>query len=243
MRFEERILQEEFQLNDTDDIIIEYIRKHRQNINQISIQKIANELYIVPNAIMRLSRKLGYTGFAELKTLLKQEDNLENDVPSLLSDSLMKTLDLIDAKKIELVANKMLKAKKIHFIGVGDSLYFCQMMVANLKCVNKSANCYETYREIEYRLQRCTTNELVVVISASGMNNKLNTWIKAAKKRGVYIISVTHFNKNNTSEIANIALYFWGKDFKLNGYNITDRTGMMLLLRELSEVFWRIQSV
>lgn len=243
MKFEERILQEEFQLNDTDDIIIDYIRKHRGDINQIAIQKIAKELYIVPNAIMRLCRKLGYSGFAELKMLLKQEENVEDELPSLLSDSLIKTLDLVDSKKIELVASKMLATKNIHFIGVGESLYFCQMMVDNLKCVNQSAYCYETYREIEYRLQRCNNHDLVVVITASGMNTKLNNWIKYSKERGAYIVSITHFSKNDTSKIANVPLYFWGEDFKLNGYNITDRTGMMLLLRELSEVFWRIQGV
>ena len=61
MKFEERVLKYEFELNDTDDEIIEYIRKNRNNISKISIQKIASDLYTVPNSIMRLSKKLGYT--------------------------------------------------------------------------------------------------------------------------------------------------------------------------------------
>ena len=30
MKFEERVLQQEFTLNDTDDLIVDYIRKNKQ---------------------------------------------------------------------------------------------------------------------------------------------------------------------------------------------------------------------
>lgn len=66
MKFEERILQQEFTLNDTDDTIVDYIRKNRNRLDKLSIQKVAEELYLVPNAIMRLCKKLGY------KRLLKK---------------------------------------------------------------------------------------------------------------------------------------------------------------------------
>ena len=39
MDFEERVLKHEYKLNDTDDEIIDYIRKNKSNINNISIQK------------------------------------------------------------------------------------------------------------------------------------------------------------------------------------------------------------
>ena len=50
MKFEDRVLKYEFQLNDTDDEIIDYIRKNKQQINKLSIQKIASDLYTVPNS-------------------------------------------------------------------------------------------------------------------------------------------------------------------------------------------------
>ena len=63
MKFEDRVLKYEFQLNDTDDEIIDYIRKNKQQINKLSIQKIASDLYTVPNSVVRLAKKLGYTVF------------------------------------------------------------------------------------------------------------------------------------------------------------------------------------
>ena len=32
MKFEERVLQQEFTLNDTDDLIVDYIRKNKANL-------------------------------------------------------------------------------------------------------------------------------------------------------------------------------------------------------------------
>ena len=66
MKFEERVLQQEFTLNDTDDLIVDYIRKNKANLEHLSIQKVAEDLYLVPNSIMRLCKKLGYKGFAEM---------------------------------------------------------------------------------------------------------------------------------------------------------------------------------
>ena len=63
MNFEERVLRHEDQLNETDDDIVAYIRSHRQEIMKLSIQKIAADLFIAPNAVMRLSKKLEYSGF------------------------------------------------------------------------------------------------------------------------------------------------------------------------------------
>lgn len=241
MKFVDRVLQKEFILNDTDDSIVQYIIKCQSNIENVSIQQVANDLFVAPNAIMRLSRKLGYQGFSELKAMVKLEQNKETDeIKNLLSNSIMKTLDILDFEKLNLVCNRIVNAKKVHFIGVGESLNFCNMMVDNLRAVGKDAESYSTYREIEYRLCRVSNKDLVFVISASGENNRLLEYINNARENGAFIVTVTHFYRNSIASNAGIPLYFWGDPMNFNGYNLTDRTGMMILLRELSEEFWKI---
>lgn len=60
---------------------------------------------------------------------------------------------------------------------------------------------------------------------------------KIAKERDLVTVSVTRFNKNELSQIVNVPLYFYGEPRQVNGYNVDDRTGLMVLLRELSEIF------
>lgn len=239
MKFEERVLKYEFELNDTDDQIIDYIRKNRHRINKLSIQKIASELYVVPNSIMRLCKKLGYTGFSQLKVLLQEEDNTVDQISkSRIPVNVIKTIELIDYDQLYDVAKKMKICKTVHFLGVGDSCSYCEMMVRHLRCLDKRAECYQNYHDIDFRTQHCDKNDMLFFISASGENKRLIDVAKKAKERGLITISVTHFNKNGLSQIVDIPLYFYGEQRQVNGYNVNDRTGLMILLRELSEVFW-----
>ena len=210
MKFEERVLQQEFTLNDTDDLIVDYIRKNKANLEHLSIQKVAEDLYLVPNSIMRLCKKLGYKGFAEMKFLVNNEVSENLDIQKLLSKNLYKSMELINY---------------------------------NLRCYDYRAEYYQTYREIEYRIKHCEEKDILFVISASGENGRLNNWVEEAKQNGIFVISVTHFNENRLGGLAHIPLYYWGDEQKLNGYNVADRTGMMMLLRELTEVFWRMYCV
>lgn len=240
MKFEDRVLKYEFQLNDTDDEIIDYIRKNRHRIHTVSIQKIANDLYTVPNSVMRLTKKLDYTGFSQLKVLLQQEEIKKAQIAkSKIPSNVIKTIELIDYDQLHEAAKKMKVCKIIHFLGVGDSLSYCEMMVRHVRCLDKRAEYYQSYHDIDFQSRHCDKNDLLFIISASGENQRLIEVAKEAKQRGVTTISVTHFCKNGLSDIVDIPLYFYGEARKVNGYNVNDRTGLMILLRELSEVFWR----
>lgn len=57
MNFEDRVLLNELKFTDTDDQIIEYIRENKEKILNQSIQETAEELFTVPNTIVRLSKK------------------------------------------------------------------------------------------------------------------------------------------------------------------------------------------
>ncbi|MDU6976065.1 MAG: MurR/RpiR family transcriptional regulator, partial [Clostridiales bacterium] len=67
MNFEERVLLNELRLTDTDDQVVDYIREDYNRFVNQSVQKVAEDLFTVPNTIVRLSKKLGYKGFSDLK--------------------------------------------------------------------------------------------------------------------------------------------------------------------------------
>ena len=78
MNFIDRVKKYEYKLNDTDDLIIEFLTEHQSEINSISIKDIASKLYVAPNTIMRLAKKLEYSGFSELKALLNVREMKSN---------------------------------------------------------------------------------------------------------------------------------------------------------------------
>lgn len=245
MNFDERVLLNELKFTDTDDQIIEYIRENEEKVLNQSIQETAEELFTVPNTIVRLSKKLGYKGFSELKFELRKEIyeknnsleiNFENK--DLISENIIKTINVIDSDSIKKAVKKINQAKNIHLLGIGDSIYFCEMFTKNLRCVNKSAEFFTYRHDMIYNVEKCNEKDLYIVISVSGESRDLIEACKIAKDRGAYIISMTHLSKNSISKLSDMNLFFWAPKKEINNYNATDRVGIMILIRAISELFW-----
>ena len=242
--FDDRVWQIEMKLNDAEDDIVAYIRKHKTEIGNLSIQKIAKELYIAPNSVMRMSKKLGYSGFAEMKFAIQNEQKppkktISRQLMEMLPCNIVKTLDLIDESLIEQAASAMRKAKCCIFAGVGDSTYFCELLGKNLRCIDYNVQYYQQIHDMIYAVEHGDKEDALIIISARGTNERLVNLARRGKMIGMKVVSITHMCENPLAKEADINLYFWGETRMVQGYNVTDRTGLMVLVRLLSEAFWR----
>lgn len=244
MTFDERVMEIEMQLNDTEDDIVDYVRNHRNEIQLLSIQRMAKELYIAPNSVMRLSKKLGYSGFAELKFAVQNESRpqsktLSRQLMELLPGNVVRTLDIIEESQLETVASIMRKASCCIFAGVGDSTYFCELLGKNLRCIDYNVQYYQQIHDMIYAVEHGSSTDALIVISARGENERLVRLAQRGREKGMSVISITHMSENPLAKAAQQNLYFWGETRMVQGYNVTDRTGLMVLVRLLSEVFWK----
>ncbi|MGF6953550.1 DNA-binding MurR/RpiR family transcriptional regulator [Neobacillus sp. B4I6] len=239
MRFEERVHKFEYKLNDTDDQIIEYILMNKEEFTNLSIQSVATSLFTVPNTITRLSKKLGYEGFSHLKNSIKEELGSSKAPDEDSSYFLIqKTFELIDLEQIEAAAKMMHDAKHVLFFGVGDSADFCEMMVRNLRVVGKGTEHYIHRHEVINMLDQMNKHDVLFLISLSGETQQILEMAERAKQRDIPIISLTHFTKNSLQEAAAVNLYCFAPKKVKNGYNITDRTPVMIVIQTLSQFYW-----
>ncbi|MGG1678214.1 MurR/RpiR family transcriptional regulator [Neobacillus sp. NRS-1170] len=239
MQFEDRVHKFEYKLNDTDDQIIEYIIKNKEDFVNKSIQALASSLYTVPNTITRLSKKLGYDGFSHLKNSIKEE--LESTKAPDEDSSyffIQKTFELIDLEQIETSAKMLHDAKHVVFFGVGDTADFCDIMVRNLRVVGKTSQHYIHRHEMIHMLDQMTKHDVLFLISLSGETAQILEMAEKAKQREIPIISLTHFTRNSLQEAAEVNLYCYAPKKEKNGYNITDRTPLMIVLQTLSQYYW-----
>lgn len=239
MRFEERVHKFEYKLNDTDDQIIEYILQNKQDFVTTSIQSLAANVFTVPNTITRLSKKLGYDGFSHLKNSIK--DELDSSIAANEDSSyyfIQKTFELLDLERIEITTKMIHDAKHVLFYGVGDTADFCEMMVRNLRVVGKLSEFSIHRHEILHMIEQMNKQDILFLISLSGETQQVLEIAKMAKEKGITIISLTHFSRNSLQEIATINLYCYSPKKMKNGYNITDRTPVMIVLQALSQNYW-----
>jgi DNA-binding MurR/RpiR family transcriptional regulator len=241
MLFHERVHKYEYKLNDTDDQIIDFINVNKKEAVSMSIQSIAAKMFTVPNTITRLSKKLGYDGFSQMKNTLKEEVHHEQkdvEQEDSLHFNLDKTFSLIDKEKMESVTKLIFRAHKVLFFGIGDTASFCEMMVKNLRVTGKNADFHIHRHEAVYELNRLDDHDILFLISLSGESPQVLEMADLAKNKRIKVISLTHFNRNALEKNADVSLYCYSPKKTLNGYNITDRTSLMVVLRILSEYYW-----
>lgn len=239
MRFKDRVQKFEYRLNDTDDQIVEYILYNKQQFTIQSIQSLAATLFTVPNTITRLSKKLGYDGFSHLKNSIKDELD-SSTVPDEDSSYyfIQKTFELLDTDRIETAAKMIHDAKHVLFYGVGDTADFCEMMVRNLRVVGKQSEFSMHRHEILHMLEQMNKKDVLFLISLSGETQQVLEIAKIANEKGIPIVTLTHFTRNSLQNMGSINLYCYAPKKVKNGYNITDRTPVMIVLQALSQSFW-----
>ncbi|MFD9626672.1 MurR/RpiR family transcriptional regulator [Peribacillus muralis] len=241
MFIEERVQKFEYKLNDTDDQIIDYILKNKKNVINESIQSLASNLFTVPNTIIRLSKKLGFDGYAHLKNNLKEEIYSEQyEIEDSLHSNLQRTFDLIDINKMAVVAKMIQQSKRVLIFGVGDTGLFCEMLMKNLKIAGKQSEYYIHRHDIVHGINQLTNEGVLFLVSLSGETSQVLEVAELSKAKGIRIISLTHFNRNSLQELADISLFCFAPSEMLNGYNITDKTPLMVTIRTLSEYYWKL---
>lgn len=239
MHFEERIHKFEYKLNDTDDQIIEYILQNKSEFVTKSIQSLAAAFYTVPNTITRLSKKLGYDGFSHLKNSIKDEIDTSSVVNEESSYYLIqKTFELLDMEQIEKITKLIHDAKHVLFFGVGDSADFCEIMVRNLRVAGKGAEFSIHRHEVLHRIEEMNKHDVLILISLSGETEQVLEMAEQAKQRGITIVSLTHFSRNSLEKLASFNLYCYSPKKVMNGYNITDKTPLMVVLQAISQFYW-----
>ena len=60
--------------SEMENSVLEYLKLHKSNLKQLTIQKVADETYTSKSTIFRLSKKLGFEGFTDMIYHLSRQD-------------------------------------------------------------------------------------------------------------------------------------------------------------------------
>ena len=125
-----------FSLSDTEEEIVQYLRKNRSSLG--TIREVANELYVVPNTLFRLSKKLGYDGWSEMRYAIQDSSSGSQVHSGLLPTSsrtlanIKKTVDSLNPDDVELLLKKIDSSDTTVIYGIGDNKYFCELLIKYL---------------------------------------------------------------------------------------------------------------
>ncbi|WP_326512569.1 MurR/RpiR family transcriptional regulator [Clostridium intestinale] len=248
MGFHVRMKQYSEDFTQSEQKISEYILKNQEEVVNLSAQELGEKTGTSPASIVRFSRKLGFSGFGELKIeIAKTTSSEEEELDTIISPkdsvsdiaekvvnravtSLKETYSLINIKDLEESINLMREAETIYLFGIGASSLVAMDLMYKLVRINK-----RVIFNIDSHLQlaavvHITNKDVAIGISYSGKTREVNEGIIRAKEKGAKVISITNCNKNPLSSISDISLNIPNEERQLRFGAISSRMDQLALI-------------
>ena len=231
--------------------ILEYIYTHYEEVIHMNIRQLSDAVSFSSATILRFCKKLGLSGFSELKFTLRSEmeSSIHNkkEIPSLSNQII---LDNINAD-IEGTANLI---KSDHFkeiITLLDSdlpLYLwapggiTSVLTEYLEkllfvCGRQKVYKFESVRMGEHVLRSLKHNAILFLISTSGTYEPTIRLARLANINQIYLFSITPFNNNTIAQLTQYNLHFFTSQRENEGAEITSRLPIFYILSILIQYY------
>lgn len=217
-------------LTERETEVLKYIIENIDNVNKMGVRGIAKENFTSTSTIMRLSKKLGYSGFLEMqynllsivKNVTDRDINNSNFIDSLNMDSI---IEINERKDIDNFIDILLEenSKFIFIYGNGFSSIVAEYINKKLLVMCKRCILSNGTDSIGIFENNLDCISCIIVFSKSGESPMVLNKVKMAKKHNIEVVSFTNEEENSISKLADIRFRVQDTD-KLDVRNVMPNT-------------------
>lgn len=202
--------------------VADWLLSHPGEVLPYSITELASLSDSSEATIVRFSKRLGYSGYQELKLSLAQEKENRVISPNISSSdscfeilekvcndaylSLERTKRLLVADSMTAAANVIASARKCVLIGLGSSASVASDAANKLLRAGCNTYAYGDTHMQTIAISQLGEGDAVIGISQSGSSKDIVDGLRLAKSRGVTTISVTGTERSPIIRQSDIAL-------------------------------------
>ena len=205
-----KAMQEGERFSSTEETIVEYILSHPAQIAEMTTRELAEKTYTSPAAIFRLCQKLGLKGYNEFKIKFTSEINrtlpcgahimrrpitdkdstsdIVRKLAQLEIEAIEETKNEMDLAQMERIAELLDKADIIDIYAYDQNFSLAQMAVYNFLQVKKTAVAHNSLNSQLSAALIADEHHLAIIISRSGLNQRLIRTARILKKQGIKTI-------------------------------------------------------
>lgn len=227
-------------LTNSEKEVFNYIYEHQSEVVNMKITDLAKNSLVSKTVIINMAQKLGFSGYADLKYYLKsgilpksRKDNYK-ELQTELRDDIDKTFSLVDMEQIKGVVKEIQNSKTVYIVARGTSKAAGSHLNHLLLTLGIRCMFLEDYNLSSIVSRTLEKNELSILISLSGTTDKILEVAKMAKLRKSKIVSITSFDRNPLSEMADYKLYSFSKGNDTKSNDSISRIGMFLIVELLA---------
>src|SRR5690606_1058019 len=214
-------------LSEIDIQLVRYIIENIDTVLQMGVRKIAKENYTSPATVIRLSKKLGYTGFVDMYYQLlplvqkvgKLEPGQTEDFLSINQSDYWTHNSMVEIEtfiqKVLLLQQRYIFLYATGFSAIAAEYLYKKLLVLGRKTILASGT--DSVGVFENNLEDIGA---LVVISKSGETQMVVDKLLAAKEHHIFTVSFTKETTNRVAELSDL-------NFKLIDHNKLDDRNML----------------
>lgn len=226
-----------------EQVVVEHILKHPKDLLEMSVTELAEASYTSASTIIRLCKKLGTKGYADLKYIYVSEypemmklkeslktrpynkdseiDDIIHTLPLIYAKAINHTRSMLDRSTIIKVVNLMKEAKVIDVYGDGINYDVAKMFCYKLEEIGVSANAFSSIHWNHCKmleLEKITSYS--ILISHTGKNPNVYEAAKRLKKSGIPTLSISGNLHERLSKLTDDTIHIMTSDNTLEFSNV-----------------------
>lgn len=227
-------------LSQSELYILHYVYDHHNEVIDMSIQEFAKKVAFSSATILRFCKKLNFSGFAEFKFALRQQnketENLNNPISTMTSiDNLYEDIEstslLIKERYLKEVIDLIDTDKNIHLYGEGISRITIDYLEKLLFSIGRqNVYKYTSSRLAAHFASNATKDDILIAISTSGNYPTTVKIVKLFNLAHAKIIAISPYTKNSITDLADINFRFFVNPRKNIDTEFTSRLAIFYII-------------
>ena len=217
----------------------------------MTLAELARETDSSDASIIRFCRKMGYSGFSEMKQAfanalndssimtveeIHKEDSVLDNLQKVYKSNMQTLTDIIllaDKEAYEEAVQVLLKAKSIHFFGTGDSAAVCQLFYFKFGRLGIPGSAQQDPVMQLMEASNLGPGDVAVIISYEGKSRTVLNAAKVADERGATIICITKMSKSPLLRLSDISLFIATSDVTVGKDIVARRVAEQMVIDAL----------
>lgn len=227
MLLQERLETQPFTTSEKQ--VVDYLLEQQRNIQNKTTAEIAAATFSSKSTLVRIAKKLNYSGWTALKAdFLNELDYLEKSVscidanyPFTKRDSLMTiankiarleiesiedTLSLITHDDLRKVVDMIAKSSEINIFAASNNLLVAQEFSHQMSRIKREVKIHSIQGEILFNAYLAKQDSCGLIITYSGETGSLNQVAKLLVEQNIPVITITSMGENTTARYADAIL-------------------------------------
>jgi DNA-binding MurR/RpiR family transcriptional regulator len=211
-------------LTNSEQKVADHILKSPSDIPLMSVSQLAENTGVSVASVSRLSKKVGYRSFQELKievakgadnpindiySQIKPEDNNHSVIEKVFSGnilSLQETQKILNVPDLIKVAKCISEARQVIFFGIGSSGHIAADSALRFKLLDIQAEAYFDPQQIIIEALRMKKHDIAIGFSHSGRSKFTIQALKLAAKSGAKTVGVANYIGSPIQKVSDIFL-------------------------------------